>query len=126
VRRSAPLLITVLILLFCLFVAFVWPTRYRYDRIRLGREDRLIREDRLTGVTAVFSPDSWIRAAPLAPAPSLSVTLPTIFPEFRRRYPEYGDLSDRELAERIAKRYPRYALTDLLEGRTPVPVTVGR
>lgn len=52
-KHLALVLITLLIM--CAAV-FVWPTRYRYDHVQIGRVTLPVRMDRITGRSEVFSP----------------------------------------------------------------------
>src|ERR1035437_9155802 len=40
---------------------YVWPTRYRYDHLKLGQNEFPVRTDRLSGDTEVFYPSGWIK-----------------------------------------------------------------
>lgn len=44
--------------------AFVWPTRYRYDHIKLNASDLPVRIDRLTGKTEILFPQGWRASGP--------------------------------------------------------------
>jgi len=47
-------------LLFVLIlVAFVWPTLYRYDRIKSVDEEAPVRINRFTGTAEVLAHDGW-------------------------------------------------------------------
>jgi hypothetical protein len=47
-------------------IVFVWPTRWRYDRITLEGDVVLVRVDRITGDADMLLPDEgWV---PMAPA----------------------------------------------------------
>jgi hypothetical protein len=39
--------------------AFVWPTRYKYDRLKMANADSPVRIDRLTGKTEILYPSGW-------------------------------------------------------------------
>src|SRR5262245_1582146 len=84
------------------FAIFVWPTKYAYDRLKLGEADFPVRIHRLTGDAEQLTPvgwrplkqgqtDSFGRPAP-APSPSSSgrstATTPT--PTLRRPTPTPG------------------------------------
>ena len=38
---------------------FVWPTRYRYDRIKMGQTELPVRIDRITSKAEGLYPDGW-------------------------------------------------------------------
>src|SRR3972149_1322923 len=51
-----------LLLLTLLVGIFVWPTRFRYDRLKSGDSEFPVRIDRLTGRAEYFAPRrGWIR-----------------------------------------------------------------
>lgn len=39
-----------------LFAVYVWPTRYRYDHVQIGRYDFMVRIDRASGKTEFYGP----------------------------------------------------------------------
>ena len=47
--------------LFILFIVYVWPTQYRYDKLHLGADDpdRVIRIDRFSGDIEYWSGSKW-------------------------------------------------------------------
>jgi len=56
----------VLLALALAFVAYVWPTRYRYDHVLTDNEDYPVRIDRLTGDAEMLTPDDgWVPMGPL-------------------------------------------------------------
>lgn len=50
----------VLLLAVAVFAVFVWPTRYRYDHMKLGDNNYPVRANRLTGKTEVLAQGGWI------------------------------------------------------------------
>jgi len=48
----------VLMLIAVLFGLFVWPTKWRYDKIRSDR-DYILRINRMTGAAQILGPDGW-------------------------------------------------------------------
>jgi len=57
-------LFSILILLGALaFLAFVWPTRWRYDHITVDKDTYLLRVERLTGHADILVPEmGWTPA----------------------------------------------------------------
>lgn len=49
----------VLLLAAIIFAVFVWPTRYRYDHLKMGDSNYPVRTDRLTGKTEVLAQNGW-------------------------------------------------------------------
>jgi hypothetical protein len=52
-----------------LFVLFVWPTLYRYDKLTLGGNSLPVRTNRITGTGEIFHPGGYWqkRSAPEQP-----------------------------------------------------------
>ena len=62
VRRGV--LPTALLVAVTLFGTFVWPTRYRYDKMNVQANAVVpVRIDRITGKTEILFPDGWHVAA---------------------------------------------------------------
>jgi hypothetical protein len=51
------------IAVFVVLAVFVWPTRYKYDHMKLGEDDLPVRIDRLTGKTEILFPQGWHAAS---------------------------------------------------------------
>jgi len=59
-RRLLPI---VLLLGALVFMAFVWPTRWRYDHITVDKDTYLVRVERLTGHAEILVPEmGWTPA----------------------------------------------------------------
>ena len=56
-----------------LFGYFVYPTRYRYDHIKIGQNDLPMRTDRVTGKTEVFMMTGWIDQSPKPGKPEIQL-----------------------------------------------------
>ena len=47
-----------LLLIVVLFAAFVWPTKWRYDKMRSDR-DYIVRINRVTGTAQILGSEGW-------------------------------------------------------------------
>lgn len=56
----ARLLTIVLFLITTACAFFVWPTRYRYDHLKIGQNSFPVKIDRITGNTKVLYPTGWV------------------------------------------------------------------
>jgi hypothetical protein len=61
-RNLIPFLVAVIVLGCLAF--FVWPTRYRYDHLKIGQNEFPVRTDRLSGATEIFYPSGWAKRDP--------------------------------------------------------------
>jgi hypothetical protein len=52
---------------------YVWPTRYRYDHLKIGPNEYPIRTDRLSGETEIFYPTGWIKREPHLSQPDVEL-----------------------------------------------------
>ncbi|MCL5773134.1 MAG: hypothetical protein M1536_01980 [Firmicutes bacterium] len=57
-KRAKIIISAVGVILLLLFIIFVWPTRYRYDRLQSWP----VRIDRITGKTEILYEDGWKNA----------------------------------------------------------------
>jgi hypothetical protein len=64
---TVPALTMFLLVLFLAW--FVWPTRYHYERLKVGQNEFPVRTDRVTGITEVFYPGGWVKREPSPPSP---------------------------------------------------------
>jgi hypothetical protein len=73
-KNRIPIIIIVISILL-LIAVFVWPTRYRYDRmVGANGFQTILRTDRFTGETEYFNPSiGWV--AP-TPTPSVNPFIP--------------------------------------------------
>ncbi len=64
------------IFIFLCIMVFIWPTKYRYERVTQGNNTHLVRINRLSGLTQFFDvslgwitpePEDWVISEPRAP-----------------------------------------------------------
>lgn len=72
--RARIVVATCAVVLLCLMALFVWPTRYRYERLGTARP-RLLRIDRVTGTASALTDSGWTVLRPPAD-PYAAVTAP--------------------------------------------------
>jgi hypothetical protein len=65
--KKLPAILAFTLVLIAGLAYFVWPTRYRYDHLKLGANDFPVRIDRIDGETEVFFPGGWRKQTETAP-----------------------------------------------------------
>jgi hypothetical protein len=78
VKSNLVAVVASAILITCL-AFYVWPTRYRYDHLKLGANDYPIRTDRLSGNTEIFFPYGWVKREPSVSHPEVELNPPDLF-----------------------------------------------
>lgn len=63
-KRSAiqTLLAVIVLAVLAVLAVFVWPSRYKYDHMKLGGSDFPVRIERLTGKTEILRNSGWERS----------------------------------------------------------------
>jgi hypothetical protein len=63
-RLKRPIVQTLLAMaILSILAIFVWPTAYKYDHMKIGTNNLLVRIDRLTGKTEILYPSGWRASA---------------------------------------------------------------
>jgi len=71
------LLFIIGIILLMAFAVFVWPTRYRYDNIRIAGNTFRARTDRISGIAEILTLEGWhIPQKPETPTKEVEVNVP--------------------------------------------------